>query len=106
MGDSVNFPHYWTNRIYETLGRGGFLIWPEIEGFDAYKPYEHFIPYKMNDWKGLKEKIDYFLKKPEEREKISKSALNYTKKYHTLIQRSEELIKIVNQEKHGKKEKS
>jgi len=79
MGDSVNSPHYWTNRVYETLGRGGFLIWPEIEGFDAYKPYEHFIPYKINDWKGLKEKIDYFLKKPKERDKYQNQLWNIQK---------------------------
>lgn len=95
IGDSVISSHYWTNRIYETLGRGGFLIWPEIKGFDAYEPYKHFIPYKMRDWEGLKEKIDYFLKKPEEREKISKSALEYTKKHHTLLNRSKQLLEMI-----------
>jgi len=95
MGDSVYSPHYWSNRLYEVLGRGGFLIHPDIPGLsDEYTPYEHYIPYRMNDFKGLKEKIDHFLKKPAERAKISRSALYYTKDNHTLEQRCQKLLEF------------
>jgi len=96
IGDSVYSPYYWSNRLYETLGRGGFMIFLEIEGLDReYIPYKHYIPYKMEDFKGLKEKIDYYLKNKKGRKKISNEALKYTQKHHTLIQRCQELIKII-----------
>jgi hypothetical protein len=28
IGDSLYSPYYWSNRIYETIGRGGFIIHP------------------------------------------------------------------------------
>jgi spore maturation protein CgeB len=96
VGDSVFSPYYWSNRIYETLGRGGFLIHPEIPGLnEEYEPYKHYIPYKMGDWRGLKEKIDYFIRKPLERKKIADEALQYTKINHTLTNRCQNLLKSV-----------
>lgn len=94
LGDSVYSPHYWSNRIYETLGRGGFLIHPMIEGLDKeYQPYEHFVPFKYGDTKSLHEKIDYYLAHPEERKRIADAAFEHTKKHHTVRHRCEELLK-------------
>lgn len=93
IGDSVYSPYYWSNRIYETLGRGGFLIHPMIEGLDKeYQPYEHFVPFKYGDTGSLHEKIDYFLAHPEERKRMSDAALEYTKSHHTIRHRCEELL--------------
>lgn len=42
VGDSClagGIDHYWSDRIPETLGRGGFLIHPEVEGLsEAFPP--------------------------------------------------------------------
>lgn len=96
VGDSVYSPYYFSNRIYETLGRGGFLIHPMIEGLDKeYEPYKHFIPYKFGEFESLKEKIDYFLTKDDERKKISDLALEHTKKNHTLINRCEQFLTMI-----------
>ena len=95
IGDSVYSPYYWSNRLYETLGRGGFMFFPDIEGIrDEYKPYEHFIPYSLGNLKGLKEKIDYYLKRPKERERIGMAALEHTKENHTLINRCKQFCEI------------
>jgi len=99
VGDSVQSPYYWSNRIYEMLGRGAFLIHPMIKGLDKeFIPYKHFIPYQYGDFKGLKEKIDYFLHKDEEREKIRRAGFEYCKKYHTYQIRTKQLIETLENE--------
>src|SRR5687767_3767834 len=39
VGDSCNpgfaLSNYWSDRVYETLGRGGFLVHPAVPGLDA-----------------------------------------------------------------------
>lgn len=96
IGDSVYAPYYWSNRIYELLGRGAFLISPMVPGLEKdYKPYKHFIPYTIGQFDELKEKIDYFLNRPEERRKISEAAMAHTRRRHTLENRCRKLLGIV-----------
>ncbi len=100
IGDSVYSPHYWSNRIYETIGRGGFIIHPMIPGLDKeFTPYKHFVPYTMGDFKGLKEKIDYFLANKEEREKIRMDGFNYCKENYTYMHRVKEFLRILEEQK-------
>ena len=95
VGDSYYSQYYWSNRLYETLGRGGFLMFNKIPGLDKeYGPYKHYIPYNMGDFETLKEKIDYFLARPEDMEKISSAALEYTKNNHTLAHRAKQFLEI------------
>lgn len=92
VGDSVWAPYYWSNRIYETIGRAGFIIHPDVPGLEKdYTPYKHFVPYTHNDFAGLKEKIDHYLTHPEDRDAIRFAGYEHTKKNHTLINRCEEL---------------
>lgn len=70
IGDSVYSPHYWSNRVVETLGRGGFLIHAEVEGLK--EAYPHLVTYKRGDYEDLRKKIDYYLKNEKEREAIIK----------------------------------
>lgn len=96
VGDSVVRPNYWSNRIYETLGRGGFLIFPEVPGLEnEFERYKHYIPYKVGDWEAIKEKIDYYIFHDDERERIRKAGFEHCKKNHTYTKRCEELIKQV-----------
>lgn len=100
VGDSVYSPHYWSNRLYETTGRGGFLIFPEIPGLEKeFEYYKQIVPYRIGDWEGLKEKIDYFVTHDVEREKIQMAGFEHCKQFHTYTKRCEELIKIVNERK-------
>jgi len=94
--DSISSPHYWSNRIYETLGRGGFAIHPKIEGLEQEFEYgKHFVAYDYGDWEGLKRKIDYYLENPSEREKIRLAGHDFVKKHKTFKQRAEQIIRIV-----------
>lgn len=104
IGDTLclnfDYPYYFSDRLYETIGRGGFTIFPYIKGledeFDILPNYtkdeEHeddnieLVTYKFGDFKQLKDKIDYYLKNPKKREDIRRRGFekvinNYTYKH-------------------------
>lgn len=96
IGDSFFSPHYWSNRIYETLGRGGFLIHPRIQGLEEeYLYYKHFVPYDYGDFTGLFEKIEHYLSHDDERKAIQEAGFAYTKEHHTLTNRCQDLLTFV-----------
>ncbi len=98
VGDSVASPYYWSNRLYEFLGRGAFMVWPMVDGVDQeYEPYKHFIPYQYGDWDGLKEIIDFYLddKRKAKRDKIRLAAIEHSKKHHTYKHRVEKMLAIL-----------
>jgi hypothetical protein len=47
---------YWSDRIPETLGRGGFLIHPEVQGLEGQHP--SLVTYPLGDFAVLRDKID------------------------------------------------
>ena len=100
VGDSLclNFtkPYYWSDRAYETLGRGGFLIHPFITGMDEeFKDGENIVFYEYNNWDQLKEKIDYYLEHDEEREKIRLAGHQFVKENATYTNRLKKMLSIV-----------
>lgn len=96
VGDSVYSPNYWSNRLYEMLGRGAFMIFPNIPGIEKeFTPYKHFIPYEYGDFKTLKKIIDHYLNHPKERETIKLAALAHCRKYHTYEHRVEDMFRIL-----------
>ena len=100
VGDSVYSPQYWSNRVYEIIGRGGFLIMPKIPGLSTeFEPYQHYIPYTLGNFAQLKEIIDYYLTHDEEREKIRLAGFEHCRKYHTYEIRVEKLIKTLEDKK-------
>lgn len=100
VGDSVPADYYWSNRIYEVLGRGGFLIHPEIKGLDEeIKPGKHFVPFKHGDFADLKNKIQYYLEHDEEREAIRRAGHLYVKSKYTYTDRCRELLRQVAEHK-------
>lgn len=73
VGDSClagGATHYWSDRVPETLGRGGFLIHPEVEGLrDWYSPAD--LPtYPVGDFDTLLHMVDHYLNTPDEREAV------------------------------------
>lgn len=100
VGDSQPSPNYWSNRVYETLGRGGFLLHPMVEGLDKeFKIGKHLVTYEYGNHKDLLDKIEYYLEHEEEREKIRKAGFEYCKKHYTYKKRCETLIKHINEHK-------
>lgn len=89
VGDSVYSPYYWSNRVVETLGRGGLLIHQEVEGLKEEYPY--LVTYKRGDYADLKKKITYYLKHDKEREELIEKNLKWVKENHLCKHRCKEL---------------
>jgi len=93
VGDSTFSPNYWSDRIPETLGRGGFLIHPRVPELEKqFEYYKHIIPYYHGDFESLKQIIDYYINADEERDKIRLAGLEHVKANHTYINRVEMII--------------
>lgn len=74
IGDSclVGQPaRYWSDRIPETLGRGGFLIHPEVEGLEEwYRDGDHLVTYPVGDFDAMLALVDEYLDDAEMRQAI------------------------------------
>jgi hypothetical protein len=101
VGDTLcpkfTYPSYWSDRIYETLGRGGFLIHPYIKGLEKeFTDKEHVVFYEYGNFEQLKELIDYYLENDEEREKIRVAGHNLVKNNYTYKDRWTTILKELN----------
>jgi len=100
VGDTLclnfNYPYYLSDRVFETTGRGGFLLMPYIKGIeDLFKVGKEIITFKFGDFKDLKKKIDYYLINDEEREKIRLAGFERTKKDHTYQNRWIKILETI-----------
>lgn len=94
VGDSLclGFDHknYWSDRVYETRGRGGFLIHPDIEGLD-----DHLVTYPYRNFAHLKTLIDYYLTHDNEREKARLDQFNFVLQCQTYHDRFAKIFKTI-----------
>jgi hypothetical protein len=86
--------NYWSNRVYVVGGFGGFFIHPYTSQLiKHYKENEEIILYHSLD--DFFDKVDFYLNKPQERERISSRFLKRTKQEHTYIHRCQILLQTV-----------
>ena len=95
IGDAVFSPHYWSNRVVETLGRGGFMIHPEVPGIAQEYPY--LVLYRRGDMGDLRKKIDYYLTHNKEREEIRRKNFEFVRDRYTTEKKCLELLQWLNQ---------
>ena len=96
VGDSYPSPRYWSNRVYEITGRGGFLLYPKTEGFDdEFTNGEHYIKYNRNDFKQLKQIIDRWIDDDDQRNVICQQGFDYCGANYTYTHRVAKLLEIV-----------
>jgi len=86
--------YYWSSRIYQMIGNGGFLIHPKLEGLkeEGWIEGKHYVGYKT--FPELVEKIKYYLKHDEEREKIRKAGYEFCVKNFKYTDRVKKLLEI------------
>jgi hypothetical protein len=75
VGDSCLVPNadgspverYWSDRVPETIGRGGLLIHPKVEGLDeAFEAGEEgLLMWHLGDWDGLRGLIEFALERQD-----------------------------------------
>jgi hypothetical protein len=96
IGDSVYAENYWSNRIYEVIGRGGFVIQAVIPGLNnEFVPDKEYVPYDFGNYAELKKKIDYYLSNNDEREKIRLAGFDRVKNNYTFDHRIKEMLSII-----------
>ncbi len=104
IGDTLckdfTYPYYSSDRLFEVCGRGGFLIYPNIEGLGSfYNGLAEVVYYPFNDFTRLKELIDHFLENEEARTIFRTNAFLRTKNNHTYRHRMTEIINYLLGEK-------
>lgn len=100
IGDSLckdfKDSYYWSDRVYETIGRGGFIIHPHIKGMeDEFTDGENIAFYQFNNWNQLKHKIDYYLSHDQEREDIRLAGHKFVKNNCTYTKRLTSMLEII-----------
>lgn len=99
IGDSClagGATRYWSDRIPETLGRGGFLLHPEVEGLDEhFTPGQHLDTWPLFDWDALAAKIDHYLTQDEERSAIAAQGRSHVLEHHTYTVRARQILDLL-----------
>lgn len=83
-------PRYWSDRLPETCGRGGFILYPQTEGMTI--PTATYTPQNMVS---LYDRIAYFINNPQERERIRDAAFEHVKANDTYTHRLAQILKIM-----------
>lgn len=100
VGDTLcpnfDYPDYWSDRVYETLGRGGFLIHPHVPGMEQhFTDGEHLVFYRYGDFDQLRTLINHYLANDEAREQIRKAGHEHVKANHTYAHRWQQILDTV-----------
>lgn len=86
--------HYWSSRVYLTMGSGGFMIHPRLKDLEKeYVDGKEIVFY--DNLQDLTLKIRYYLSHPEEREKIRLAGQKKTVENYTYEHRVKELLNHV-----------
>lgn len=89
---------YVSDRVPETLGRGGFLLHPRVEGVtdgSLWQENEHLICYEPYDFDALADLIAQWNEQPTERAHITKAGREHTLAHHTYRHRMRDLLEVV-----------
>jgi hypothetical protein len=71
FADGVNTRNYTSDRPYETVGRGGFLLFPRIPCVDAeLTAGEHCAFFEPGNWADLGDKIEHWLKPEQDEQRL------------------------------------
>jgi hypothetical protein len=102
VGDTLcpgfNHPRYWSDRVYETMGRGGFIIHPWIKGMqDEFIDGVHIRYYEYGNFAQLRGLIDYYLAHDAERERIRVAGHERVKSACTYRNRLEHALNVISQ---------
>ena len=88
FGDFVN------PRTFEIMSCGGFQLVDRRSGLDGlFEEGEEIVIF--NDLNDLRQKIDYYLKNPEEAYRISEKGRNRVNTDHTYEKRMEEMLEVI-----------
>jgi hypothetical protein len=84
VGDSclVGLDSYWSDRVPETIGRGGFMLHPETYWSGHFEPYNHLWTWPLGDWDTMETKIDSALDSPTMRATTAALGAHHVRQVH------------------------
>lgn len=89
---------YLSDRVPESIGRGGFLVHPRVDGVtsgELYTEGQHLACWDAFDWPELQSTIDLYLDKDEERRRVAKLGREHVLAHHTYERRMEQLVELL-----------
>lgn len=104
VGDSClagGATHYWSDRLPETIGRGGLLLHPDVEGLDEWwppvdrtPPRIGLLPWRFDfDLDSVDETIELALALDEaEHDAITEAGIEHVREHHTYVQRMAQVL--------------
>lgn len=96
VGDSClagHIPGYWSDRVPETMGRGGLLVHPYVEGIDIEHP--HLETYEPHNWNEMLDRVDALIKDQEAAKEIRFLQAAHTRDHHTYMNRMSTVLSTV-----------
>lgn len=103
VGDSClagGATHYISDRVPETIGRGGFLIHPRVEGVTdgtQYTEGDHLLCWSLGDWDELDNMIDAALSDPDMRRQVATAGREHVLAHHTYEVRAKQIVALMYQ---------
>lgn len=91
--DGAPLTRYWSDRIPETLGRGAFLLHPDVEGLAEAHP--HLVTWHLGDWDGLGTAVEYWLRNDAERAAVAAASRADVLARHTYEVRMAEVLELL-----------
>lgn len=107
VGDTLchgfNHPHYFSDRLFETTGRGGFLIFPFITGINELfnvipsgdAGQQELVTYQFENFDELKKTIDEALEDADWRQAVRIAGHERTLRDHTYDNRARRVIETL-----------
>jgi hypothetical protein len=89
---------YFSDRIPETLGRGGLLIHPEVPGVtdgSLYISGEHLLTWPAGDWNALRGQIDLALADDDMRRQVAAFGRQHVLANHTYEVRMRQIVDLM-----------
>jgi hypothetical protein len=96
VGDSLCLDRgktlYCSDRAYESPGRGGLLIMPQLDFLD--EDYAGRLPmYKWGDWDDLEHKIRHYLTNEADNQAVREETQSIVRDGHTYVHRVQEVLR-------------
>jgi len=100
VGDSCfagsGLANYWSDRIPETLGRGGFLLHPMVPGLEQHFAIgDHLGCWNAGDWDQLGTDIEFFMKNTDRAHEIADAGCVHVQQHHTYDVRMDQLVDLL-----------
>jgi len=89
---------YTSDRVFETVGRGGFLLYPRIPVLtDKLLDGVHLEYYTPRDYSGLRDQIDHWIHPDQDAERaaIQRAGCGYVRENHSYLNRMREMLEVM-----------